>query len=62
MKDRVEFSSSRRRMLKMLGVGSAGLALAACAPRATSTAEPTENVQSGTSGASLEQGELSVLL
>lgn len=62
MKDRVEFSSSRRRMLKMLSVGTAGLALAACAPRATSTAEPTENVQSGASGASLEQGELSVLL
>lgn len=61
MKGHSPFSKSRRQMLKMLGVGSAGLVLAACAPQAQSTEAPTEDV-SGGAPSGLEEGELKVLL
>jgi multiple sugar transport system substrate-binding protein len=61
MKDQVNKSMSRRQMLKMLGVGSAGLMLAACAPEAT-PAQPAEGQTTpGEAGGDYEQGTIRIL-
>jgi multiple sugar transport system substrate-binding protein len=61
MKDQMKQSVSRRQMLKMLGVGSAGLVMAACAPAATPAAQQSD-VSDGGGGSGLEQGTLTTLL
>jgi len=59
-----KINKSRREMLKMMAVGTAGLALAACAPQATQTAAPntSENTTSGGSMSKIEEGNLVCLL
>jgi multiple sugar transport system substrate-binding protein len=66
MNDQSKRSISRRQMLKMFGIGSAGLVLAACAPESTEVAKP-DGSQSGEvpgdpSSTNLEQGTLTTLM
>lgn len=64
MSDQLKRSLSRRQMLKLLGVGSAGLVLAACAPQtATSTeeAKPADVVEKPAES-KIETGHLTCLL
>ena len=64
MNDHVLYPMSRRQLLKMAAVGTAGLVLASCAPRATDTpAAEEEPAQSGGETASnIETGKLVCLL
>lgn len=66
MSDQSKQSLSRRHMLRLLGVGSAGLVLAACAPKATEAVKPTEGaageVVDQPAGSAIELGKLTCLL
>jgi multiple sugar transport system substrate-binding protein len=66
MSDLLKRTLSRRQMLKLLGVGSAGLVLAACAPQATETAPPAEgeagDVVDKPASSNIESGNLVCLL
>ena len=59
MKDQI-FPLSRRQMLKWMAAGSAGLVLAACAPKATEA--PLAEEEPGTTGTQIEEGKLVCLL
>jgi multiple sugar transport system substrate-binding protein len=65
MKQQMKQSISRRQMLKFLGVGSASLVLAACAPAATEVAKTdgqSEGLVDKPMGSTIEQGKLTCLL
>jgi len=64
MKDQAKPILSRRQMLKVMAVGSAGALLAACAPKETPTAEPTlpEEQAPQSTSPQIETGHLTCLL
>jgi len=65
MKDQSKQFLSRRQMLKMLGVGAAGLVMAACAPQAETAAPDTGTdgeAPGQPSSSGIEEGNLTVLL
>jgi multiple sugar transport system substrate-binding protein len=64
MKEQNKPILSRRQMLKMMAMGSAGALLAACAPKTTPTTEPTMAQEQApqTGGLQIETGHLTCLL